>query len=166
MRTGHVLFSAVHFFVVLFLIAFGGCLLALPFAESVKMQLIHLIYYKANLLMWIGAAIVSFSSILFVFLYLLNRRCFLKLQTEKVSCLIDEKVALDYVIHYWKEHFPDEETPDVVVHHGKTLEVIARAPKTWEENAQKHLAMLEHQLGDELSFHLGYQQTFHLTLSF
>ncbi|MCP5490895.1 MAG: hypothetical protein H7A42_07275 [Chlamydiales bacterium] len=166
MRSGNILFSAVHFFVILLILSLGGLLLALPYAETFRFQLAYYIYERPDLFKLIGAITLGFAVLLFLGFYLLNKRRFITVKMGPAMTQIDEKVVQDYVQDYWNEKQPSEEgVVDVVVQKGEILEIIVPIPKNWEGEVEEHLVQLQNDLGDRLSRRLGYYKEFYLTLS-
>ena len=166
MRTGNILFSAVHFFVIFIILSLGGFLLVLPYAESFRYHLIHYIYERPDLFKLLGGVIMGSGFLLFLGFYFLNRRRFLTIKMGPASTLIDEKVVQDYVQEYWKEKYPAQEAPlDVIVQKGGILEIIIPKPRDWEGEIGESLLRLQDDLGDRLARCLGYDREFYLTLS-
>ncbi|WP_420422200.1 hypothetical protein [Simkania sp.] len=166
MRSGNVLFSAVHFFVILLILSLGGLLLALPYAETFRFHLTYYIYERPGLFKLIGGVTLGFGLLLFLGFYFLNKRRFLTVRMGPAMTQIDERVVQDYVQDYFKEkHTSDEGVVDVVVQKGEVLEIIVPAPKDWEGEVEEHLQRLQNDLGDRLSRRLGYYKEFYLTLS-
>ncbi len=92
MRTGNILFSAVHFFVVLCVLGLSFFFLALPHADYFRIQLINFLEDTHSMCTLIGGIILGVGAILFMAAYLLNRRQYVSLEMEGVSVDIEEGV--------------------------------------------------------------------------
>ena len=166
MRSGNILFSAVHFFVILLILSLGGLLLALPYAETFRFHLTYYIYERPDLFKLIGGVSLGFGVLLLIGFYFLNKRHFLTVKMGPAATQIDEAIVQNYVQDYWKEkHASDEGLVDVVVQKGEVLEIIVPAPKDWEGEVEEHLLRLQNDLGDRLSRRLGYYREFYITLT-
>src|SRR5690606_13900021 len=109
MRSGHILFSAVHFFVVLFILSLGVFFLAFPYADAIRFQIAHLIESEPGLFKTIGLFVLGFGALLFFGFTLLNKRRFLTIQMGPSKVLVDETIIHDYVTLYWKKFLPEND---------------------------------------------------------
>ena len=164
MRTGHLLFSAVHFLVVFFLIAVGVFLIALPHAPHFWLSLTAALTEAPELFTKFGWGILVFGFFLFVGLYFLNRRHFIRFQSEGVKISVDEMVIQKSVHDHIKTFFPDIEMgTDVAIKGKDKLEIIIYLPQIQEE--EEVWQRVENELGTLLHDLLGYRKEFYLTLA-
>jgi hypothetical protein len=161
MRTGNILFSAVHFFVVFLVLGVGVLFLALPHADYFLMQLINFLEYPRSICTLIGGVILGIGVILFVVAYLLNRRQYVSLEMEGASVDIEEGVIRSCAKAYFQERFPDfESVSDVAIRGKSTIEIMTSLPSPQKK---EFFEEVEEELGFILARHLGYQKPFTVT---
>lgn len=166
MRTGNVLFSAVHFFVFLLILSVGGFLIALSKMLSLRFLLSQCISDHYSLFLPIGIALMAFAGILFAGLYAMNRKRYytVKMQCHKTG--IDEALIQKYVEKYWKEKFPHHALSiGVILLPHQKIEVVAEIPPNSEEEQIEILAGVEKELGGIFAQQLGFKKDFTMTLS-
>ena len=162
MRSSNVLFSAVHLFVVFLILAVGCFFLVLPQTTQFRWKLIELLFHYPAIFMRIGIGMVGIGTLLFIGFFVLNKKRYLSFSMHTQEISIDENIAHDYVLSYWKEAFPDGDVAsDVVVHSSNKVEVIAHIPKLTDEM----LIKVEEELGAILERKMGYNGSFLLTLN-
>jgi hypothetical protein len=161
-RTGHLLFSAIHFLVIFFLIALGVFLIALPYAPHFRFFLTIAFTETPQLLAKMGWGILGVGLFLFITLYFLNRRHFIQFQSEGVKISVDERVIKHFVHDHVKILFPEVSTEVVVRSKGK-LEIIFTLPSIQED--EETWQRVENELSDLLVNRLGYQKEFYFTLA-
>lgn len=166
MRTINLLFSAVHLFVVLFILAVGIFFLLLPSSLAFRLALEQLLVNDTPMLAKIGAGITVFGITLLVFFYIFNRKNYLTLKMSGSKTLIDEAIIRDYLSQYWKEVFPHQDIySEVVFHFPQKLEIIAQLPKMEEQEKGQLLSRVQNELSVLLARKLGYEKEFFLTLT-
>lgn len=161
MRTGNILFSAVHFFVVFLVMGVGFFFLALPHADYFRVQLINFLEDPHSMCTLIGGVILGIGALLFTAAYLLNRRQYLSLEMEGASFDIEEGVIQRCVKAYFQGRFPDfEAVSDVAIRGKSTIEVMTSLPAPQEEGFFEEV---EEEIGFILARRLGYQKPFTVT---
>ncbi|MCH9630947.1 MAG: hypothetical protein S4CHLAM37_09580 [Chlamydiia bacterium] len=166
MRTSNILFSVVHLFVVLFIIAAGIFFIMLPSLSSFRVNLASLLTEGSAFFVKLGIAFLSFGFLLLTGFYFLNRKKYLKLKMGCGKTLIDEAIIKDYLKNYWQEVFPGQEVQsDIILHFPQKLEIIAQLPKIKEEEKDTLLARVQNELGVILARKLGYEKEFFLTIN-
>ena len=165
MRTGHLLFSAVHLFMVLLIFAFGVFFLLLESSDSLRLGLEQLLVNNGRIFVKIGIVFLSVGCLLLIGLYRLNKQPYLTLKISGSKVLIDEAIIRDYLEHYWKEVFPHQEIrSEVVLHLPQKLEIIVELPAMQEEDKEPLLSRMENELSVLLARKLGYEKEFFLTI--
>jgi hypothetical protein len=165
MRTGNVLFSAVHFFVVLTVMALGGVCVAVAKIPLVQASLSYFISTHPEVFFPIGIAAFVLSVILLVGLYAMNRKQYLQVVMQSRNTSVDESLIGKYVSKYWQGLFPDYNyTAKVLVHPNQKIEVIAEIPQMEEDEQIELLERVEGELGSLFAKHLGYDREFNLTV--
>ena len=163
MKSGNVLFSAVHFFVIFFILTVGVLFLVLPYADHFRILLINSLLNDLPLYQILGYALIGASLLLFVGLYMLNRRRFFQIEMEAAFIEVDKGLIQEMVRGYWKELFPGKDSSvDVVVTGKQTLEVVASLP---EEKEEDFFERVQRELGSLLARQFGYQKPFIVTLA-
>ncbi|MCB1072737.1 MAG: hypothetical protein H7A41_00445 [Chlamydiales bacterium] len=161
MRSGNLLFSAVHFFVIFLIFGMGALFLALPYADYFRIQLMNLLIHPSDLCYAIGGALIGFGALLFILLYLMNRRSYFQVEMRGTKVQVDEKVIRDAVSTYFKALFPGKNPVNDIAIKGKSMiELIVSLPQEKEED---FLEKVEEELGEILARRLGYQNRFLLT---
>lgn len=166
MRTGNLLFSAVHLFVVLFILGVGVFFLLLPGSVAFRLALEQILVNEAAMLAKIGLVITFFGVLLLVGFYVLNRKKYITLRMNGSKTLIDEAIIRDYLSQYWKEVFPHHDIySEVVLHFPQKLEIIAQLPSMREEDKEHLLLRIQNELSVLLARKLGYEKEFFLTIN-
>ncbi|MCB1110940.1 MAG: hypothetical protein KDK64_08155 [Chlamydiia bacterium] len=161
MRTGHLLFSGVHFFMISLLLGMGVLFLVLPYAPLFRMQLIAFIENPAGMCQWIGGIVLGIGMILFAAAFLLSRKQYVRIEMNGTSFDVDEKVIRRCTLSYFRERFPEfEPLSDVVVKGKSTIEVFTSLPAPQEE---EFFEEVEEELSALLARRLGYQKPFTVT---
>ena len=165
MRTGDILFSAIHFFVVLVIASTGGFFIAVAKIARVRFFFSHLFSEKYEIFFPIGASLLVFTAILFIGLYAMNRKQYYKIRMQHHKTAVDEALIQKYVDKYWKEVFPNKKvSAGVIVHGNQKIEVIAEIPDLSYENQRELLEKIEIELGGIFAQHLGYQRDFDVSI--
>ena len=161
MRSGNLLFSAVHFFVIFLIFGVGTLFFALPYADYFRIQLINLLIYPSDLCFILGGILLGFGTLLFILLFVMNRHCYFQLEMKGTKIEIEEKVIRDSVSTYFKALFPGQNPVNDIAIKGKSMiELIVSLPQEKEED---FFDQVEEELGGILARRLGYQNPFSLT---
>ena len=161
MRTGNILFSAAHFFVVFFVMGVGVLFLALPYADYFRLQCVNFLEDPHRMCSIIGGIVLGIGALLCAAAYLLNRRQYVSLEMEGVSVDIEEGVILRCAKTYFQKKFPGiEAVSDVAIRGKSTIEIITLLPSPQEEGFFEEV---EKELGCIMARHLGYQKPFTVT---
>ncbi len=162
MRTGHLLFSAVHFFVVVFVLAVGGFLLGLAYFPFVRMLVLQFFSANSSLFFLMGGITLLTGCILLMGFYAMHRPVYYQLsmqvsvETPLIRKLIDE---------HWKMLFSKEgKVHEVILYPNQKIEVVVELPHLPLNAQEDVLAKVEKELGKLLSHHLGYGGDFLLTV--
>lgn len=162
MRSGNLLFSAVHFFVIFIIFGVGALFIALPHADHFRIQLVNVLIHPSNSCFVVGGTFIGFGALLFILLYLMNRRRYFQLEMKGAKIEVDEKVIRDSVSTYFKALFPGQNLVNDIAINGKSMiELIVSLPHEKEED---FLEKIEEELGGILARRLGYQNQLSLTV--
>lgn len=167
MRSGNVLFSAVHLTVVLFVLSMGGLLLAMPYTPKMRYALADLLSNGSVVFFYAGWLVLSIGTLLLVGFYFLNRKRYFQVKMQCSKAFIDEEIIREYVSDYWKGLFKEQHSQvEVVVHPKQRLEIISQIPRTLNnDDREEVLGRIQNELGVLLARRLGYEDEFILTLS-
>lgn len=161
MRSGNLLLSAIHFFVIFLIFGVGVLFLALPYADYFRIQLINLLIRPSNICFIIGGLFLGFGTLLFILLFSMNRRRYFQLEMKGAKVEVEEKVIRDFVSTYFKALFPGSNPVSGIAIKGKSMiELIISLPQEKEEG---FFEQVEEELGGILARRLGYQNRFSLT---
>lgn len=163
MRTGNVLFSAVHFLVTVALFFLGGFLIALKWAPSVRFKLSSFFTDRPDLFIPLGAVLLVMGLTLLIGFTLMYRGSYYRLAMRGAE--VDVALLRTAMESYWKTVFPQEElTTEVFLHKDQKIELVAEIPKLPEEERLVLLANVEKEIGDLLARQLGYKREFLITV--
>ncbi|QVL58168.1 MAG: hypothetical protein KFB93_03565 [Simkaniaceae bacterium] len=161
MRSGNLLFSAVHFFVIFLIFGVGILFLALPYADYFRIQLINLLIHPSDLCFVIGGSLLGFGVLLFILLFVMNRRRYFQLEMKGAKIEVEEKVIRDSVSTYFKTLFPEHDPVSEITIKGKSMiELFISLP---QEKEEAFFVQMEEELGGILARRLGYQNPISLT---
>ncbi|HEY5235421.1 MAG TPA: hypothetical protein VIJ14_04515 [Rhabdochlamydiaceae bacterium] len=158
----HVLFSALHLFLVLLILGLGGCFLALPFAPHVRNLILQFFMENSSPFATVGYALLLLGAILFMGFYALNRGQYYQVN---MRAEVHQSLIRDYARSYWKELFPQELVqPNVVIYPNQRIELITALPELAFEEQEAILQRIEKEFGAILAKNLGYGKDFLLTV--
>lgn len=158
----HVLFSAIHLFLVLLILGLGAFFLALPFAPHVRLFVLQFFTESASPFAGIGCALLILGGVLFIGFYALNRGQYYQVN---MRAEVHQSLIRDYARSYWKELFPQEHLqPNVVIYPNQRIELITELPKLGFEEQEAVLHRIEKEFGAILAKNLGYGKDFLLTV--
>lgn len=161
MRSGHLLFSAFHFFIICVVVGGGIFILVLPYADYMRLRLIAFLTKPSELCFLIGAVVIGVGAILFAILYVMNRRRYFQLEMGGGVVAVEELLIRSAALDYFKAIFPNHElVADVVVRGKSMIEIIMTLPRAQEE---EFFSQVEQELGVILARRFGYQKPFTLT---
>lgn len=161
MRSGNLLFSAIHFFVIFLIFGVGALFISLPHADYLRIQLVNVLIHPSGLCFVIGGILIGFGALLFIILYLMNRRRYFQIEMQGTKIEVDEKVIRDSVSTYFKALFPGQNLVNDIAIKGKSMiELIVSLPQEKEED---FFEKVEEELRTILARRLGYQNRFSLT---
>lgn len=166
MRTGNVLLSAVHFFVVLFILAGGACSLVLSKMPALRLFLAEAFTGHPQFFFVLGYILIGVGLALLVGLFVLNGGQYYQVKMQPHKTSVDLNVIRHYMEEYWKDLFPHEKMGiDIQLTSTKKIALIAEFPQSISLVEQKTLLeKIEKELGSLLSQRLGYQKEFFLTI--
>lgn len=168
MRQAHLLFSALHFFLLTALCLCGVVALILFCSPIVRFQFSHWIAQEGYELLWIGMGILFLSFLLFALSTRLYKTQYYQVQMgfPGRSASIDLDVVRSLAGRYWQNHFPSVKPQvDVLLRDDTTLELFAELPSLLPEEHKVLLQKIEADLSRQLARHLGYRKPFFLTIS-
>ena len=162
MMSGNLLFSALHFFVVFFVLTVGAFFLVLPYADQFRTLLIDALFTHLSYFQLFGGLLVGIGSLFLFGLYMMHRHRFFQIQMQASKIEVDEKVIRKIVEDYWKSYFPNHAyLTDVTLKGKQELEIFTTLP---EEKEEDFFEAVQNELGGLLARQLGYQKPFTLTL--
>ncbi|MEM8727964.1 MAG: hypothetical protein AAGE99_04565, partial [Chlamydiota bacterium] len=133
----------------------------LPYADYFRLQLINGLLHPPNFCFTIGGILIGFGALLFILLYLINRRRYFQLEMQGAKIEIDQQLIRDCVSGYFKTLFPGQSLVNgITIKGGSMIELIVSLPQEKEED---FFAKVEEELGIVLARRLGYRNRFLLT---
>lgn len=162
MKVGNILFSALHFFIVFFILTVGLFFFVLPYVPHLRIFLINSLLESLEFYQILGATLIGGSFLLLLALYFINRRRFFQIEMEGLKIEVEESLISEMVSNYWKGRFPNQEPyADVVIHGKQSLEVFVTLP---EEKEEGFFEEIQKELGTLLARQFGYQKPFTVNL--
>lgn len=161
MRSGHLLFSALHFFMIVIIVGAGIFIVTLPYADYLRFRLITFLATPSELCFLIGSVVIGVGAVLLTILYAMNRHRYLQLEMVRGTAAIEEQLIRHAAQSYFKTVFPEHEPlADVVVKGKSMIEIITSLPRDQEE---EFFSQVEQELGLILARRFGYEKPFTLT---
>lgn len=165
MNFKHAFFSAVHFFIVVFLFGAGIFFLGIPKAPKLRDFFVRLFSQEYELFTLIGASTLFLALILTLGFYAMHRGQFYKLKMTKHDAAINVSLIRNYVEKYWEMEFPKEKcTVEVFLTLKQEIHITAEMPHIPLKAQRKFLQKAEEELGEIFAKNLGYKQPFYFTV--
>ena len=162
MRTGYVLFSAIHFLFLAMFVCIGLFFLSLPTLPHLKVLALKFFSLPDATFYLAGGVILSVALSLFGGFWVMNKTRYFQLEMQLPSGVIEIPVVRSLVQRYWEEKFPKSKgNVDVVLHKRQKIEIFLPLPNV--SDLEMFLTELEKELGVLLKQNLGYDQPFRLT---
>lgn len=169
MRQSHLLFSALHFFLLTALCLCGVFSILLFFSPLLRYQFSHWIESNgSNELLILGIGLLLFGLLLILLSVGLYRTQYYQVQMgfPGHSAQVDLDVVRSLVGRYWQNHFPMmKPNVDVLLRDDTTLELFADLPSLPSGEHKLLLQKIEADLSRQLARHLGYRKPFFLTIN-
>lgn len=163
MRTGYVLFSAIHFLFLTMFVGVGLFFFSLPALPHLKVLALKFFSLPDESFYLAGGVILSVALSLFGGFWIMNKTRYFQLEMQLPSGVIEIPVVRSLVQRYWEGKFPDSKSKiDVVLHKRQKIEIFLPLPNV--SDLEVFLTQLERELGLLLKENLGYDQPFRLTL--
>jgi hypothetical protein len=169
MRQAHILFSALHFFLLTALCLCGVFSLILFFSPVLRFQFANWIGSSGGYdLLFLGVGLLVFGFLLFALSTGLYKTQYYQVQMgfPGRSAQVDLDVVRSLVGRYWQNNFPSMKPQvDVLLRDDATLELFAELPPLPSEEHKAILNKIEGDLSRQLARHLGYRKPFLLTIN-
>lgn len=167
MSSRNLLFSAIHFFVVILLICIGLFLLGLAFLPQQKSLVMQLLQEEILLCLF-GVLFLAVGIALFAIFFVFYRGQYLRFSMDRKARIdIDKALFQKRILDYWKNHvLPTVDSLEVEILVGGRLEIIAPLPLLPPEEQEKLLKKIEKDLGEILAREFGYEKEFTVTALF
>lgn len=164
MRTGHLLFSAVYFFVNLALLCAGILFFYLERSVEIRAKLSDFIFQPHPEFFYLGSAIILLSLFLFIGFYSMTRHQYLRIKMQAGSIAIEPSVIRDFIQNYWDHHVSSQKIYiDVQLSSKQKIEVIAKCSELEFAQLKIPLEEVERQLGSLLAKKFHYHREFFIT---
>lgn len=161
MRTGHLLFSCLHLFIIILFLALGGIFLELHYLPGLRLFISEWILEPHPFAYW-GETILLLTILFGIGFCALQRHQYLRIGMKNSQALVDENLVRQAIFFFWRENFPKQKKPlDVFFAHQKIEIVATLSPKEdWEQSLQE----IEIKLGKMLAEKFGYQKEFFVSV--
>ncbi len=169
MRQSHILFSALHFFLLTLLCLSGVLGILLFFSPLARYQLAEWIAHDSGVeVLFFGIGLLTLGFLLMLLSMRLYRTRYYQVQMGFLShtAQVDLEVVRSLVCRYWQNNFPAMKPDiDVLLRDETTLELFAELPNLDKEEHDKLLKKIEGDLSRQFMRHLNYRKPFYLTIS-
>jgi len=154
-RNGHLLFSAVQFFLIITLFSFGAALFGLHYIPGARLRFAEWIIDPSTGFVFLGSVITTIALLLSFCFWIMQRGSYVRIEMKKNTALVHEDAIRAAVFAFWEEN--DLEKLSEVYCANKKIEIITEAK-------DQDLEAIEQKLGSFLSKQFGYEQEFFVTL--
>lgn len=169
MRTAHLLFSALHFFLLTILCLGGVFSLGMFYSPVLRMRVVDgLLHTQKPIFLVIGIGILVFGLLLVLLSMRLYRTQYYQVQMGFPchNADVDLDVVRSLLGRYWQNHFPSVSPKiDVLLRDDATLELFVELPFLPDEEQKSMMEKIEGDLSRQLARHLNYRKPFFLTVS-
>lgn len=155
MRNGHLLFSAVQFFLILALFSSGAALFGLHYIPGARLRFAEWIIDPSTGFVLLGSVITATALLLTICFWIMQRGSYVRIEMKKGSTSVHEDAIRAAVLAFWEEN--KLEKPSDVYCANQKIEIITEAK-------DQDLAAIEQKLGSFLSKQFGYDREFYVTL--
>ncbi|MEX0961526.1 MAG: hypothetical protein WDZ28_01555 [Simkaniaceae bacterium] len=154
--------SVIQLLLTSLLLALGGFLLSIPFASSFRGHLIELLSYNPFFFFKLGLGVIALGAFLFLGFFRINNRRYYRIKMGAHKAFIDQALIREYIMKYWKDSFPNEDSAiEVKLSPKNRIEIEAHflAPKD-----DGLISRIENELEVLLARHFNYKDEFYLTI--
>jgi len=168
MRTENVLFSAIHFFVVFFVLLVGAFSLALSKLVTLRNLLMESLLARQSFFFVFGYVLLGVGMALLIGLFVLNGKRYYQIKMLPHRMSVDLPMIQDYLEEHWKRRFPHEKILFNVFYTPlKKIELIVEVPDSLSSEEQNELIQrAEKEIGSFFADKLGYVRAFNLIVQF
>lgn len=164
------LFNFIYYVLVFVIAAFflllGIIGMILPWADTVRTDLIQFILENTLAIGLFGFGFFLIGLGVLVNLFLRTRKRYYHLRIGQNAVVLDEALIRQYVHSYWKQLFPSHEIPTQFALKKDKIKIIAELPRVSKTEQELLLAQIKQDLHEIFSKVLGYSQELVLSISF
>jgi hypothetical protein len=166
MRAKLALFSAIHFFGVVTLMAAGAFLIALPQSPHLRVLFSLAVARHAHFFILMGSMALAISGILILAFYVFYPRRYYQVKMRTSQVEVDVELIRRYAQEYGKSLFPEQEVSiDLFLSATQKIELFIQMPPSTSFPQQKViLSKIEKELGSLLATKLGYDRDLLVTV--
>ncbi len=149
----------------LFIVAFGLCLVVMPYAETFRYGVANFFLARPAMLFTLGIGVFSAGIFLMVGFFFMHKKRYYKVRMQCGKVEIEESIIQEYVASYWKSIFPDLAYElEVTLGQSQKIEIVTKFPSGRKDD-QELFDRIKNELGVLLARRLGYEKEFILTIT-
>lgn len=151
--------------VTLFVMAFGLCLVIMPYAEAFRYGIAEFFIARPAMLFSLGLVVLGSGVFLMLGFFFMHKKRYYKLRMQCGKTEIEESIIKDYVKDYWESIFPGKPFElEVVLGRSQKIEIVTKLPQG-KEDSKELFERIKSELGVLLARRLGYEKEFVLTIT-
>lgn len=159
-------YSLISFVVAVFFLMIGIIGVMLPWSSTVRTDLIQFILEDSVVISLFGVCALSIGLAIVINVILGSRRRYYHVKSGSKSVVVDETLIQQYLNSYWRELFPNCDVPNRFSLKSNKIYVAADLPHLPTRDQKVILERIKKDLHDIFNRILGYQNEFHLSVSF
>lgn len=159
-------YSLISFVVAIFFIMIGIICMMLPWSEAVRTDLVQFILEDSLVISLFGIGSLIIGLAIVVNIILGSRRHYYHVKSGSKSVTVDETLIQQYLNTYWGELFPNCSVPNKFSLKSNKIYVAADLPYLPVKEQKALIERVKTDLQDIFKRILGYQNEFHLSISF
>lgn len=162
----HLLYSLITLFIAIFFILLGIIAMILPWSENAKAHAISFIVDHSQVIFFFGLSFLCVGLATCLNIVSSSKRRYYRFKVGNTAVSVDGDLIHKYVKTYLKELFPDNEIPLQLTIKRNTIKLVIDLPSIDDAEKEPLLTRMQEELKKLFSDTLGYQNPFHLSVSF
>lgn len=162
----HFFYSLITFFIAIFFVILGILGVVIPYSPSLRQEaLSHLLDHSPTLFLF-GFSCTAIGIALLANIITQSRRKYYNYTIGPNNISVDESIIEQYLTNYWKEIFPDHDTPYKLRVKENIIHLTVDFPIEKEEFPKGGVEEIKNDLRHLFDTTIGYTSPFSLSVSF
>ena len=159
-------YSLIYFIIAIFFILLGIVGVMIPWSDTIRSELVQFIQRDALVISLFGFAFVIVGFAIAVNIIINARRSYYLLKSGDNAVMVDEQIIQQYLTVYWKQLFPNYDTPCRLRIKKNRLHLTIELPYLPTTEQPVLLERIKQELRDLFASSLGYHDEFQISASF